>query len=123
MTLDKISQKLLHNSVNIPGDKKNQRFFATTNMDENHTSLEVTSGTLKRPLDSEQLQDVNSTQPILPEDSAVTKIEKIQQSAGVEVGNHLEAADIPAAKRIKTAESSRDTLPTRTRGEVSIKPE
>jgi tRNA-dihydrouridine synthase 3 len=55
---------------------------------------------LKRPLEGGQLEEGHPRQPILPEDSAVTKAEKVERN-GVNAGEHKLKSEEPAAKRVK----------------------
>jgi hypothetical protein len=60
-----------------------------------------TEKTLKRSLREEQLEVAHPPQPILPEDSAVTKAEEVERN-GVSVKEHK--FEEPSAKRIKMEE-------------------
>jgi tRNA-dihydrouridine synthase 3 len=55
---------------------------------------------IKNPLEGEQLEDPHPPQPILPEDSAVTKAEKVERN-GENVKEHELDSEEPAAKRVK----------------------
>jgi tRNA-dihydrouridine synthase 3 len=55
---------------------------------------------LKRPLEGEQWEEAHHPQPILPEDSAVTKAEKVERN-GESVEEHELESEEPAAKRVK----------------------
>jgi tRNA-dihydrouridine synthase 3 len=59
---------------------------------------------LKRPLEGEQLEEAHPPQPILPEDSAVTKAEKVERN-GENVQEHELESEEPAAKRVKLGHS------------------
>ncbi|KAF7961073.1 hypothetical protein EAE96_000740 [Botrytis aclada] len=82
------------------------------------------SQSLKRPLDGEKLEEAHPPQPILPEDSAVTKAEKVERN-----GTNGDSVDNgePSAKRAKieeqnvkpTATDSRDRI----RGIAPVKAE
>ena len=73
------------------------------------------SQSLKRPLDGEQLEEAHPPQPILPEDSAVTKAEKVERNGanGSSVSNGE-----PAAKRVKVQEQDQKSTPTDSRDRV-----
>ncbi|ESZ92157.1 hypothetical protein SBOR_7452 [Sclerotinia borealis F-4128] len=82
------------------------------------------SQSLKRPLDGEQLEEAHPPQPILPEDSAITKAEKVERNgANGDSANNGE----PAAKRVRTEEQDHKPTTTdsrdRVRGIASIKAE
>jgi tRNA-dihydrouridine synthase 3 len=55
---------------------------------------------LKRPLEGEQLEEAHPPYPSLPEDSAVTKAEKVQRN-GENVEEHGLESEEPTAKRVK----------------------
>ncbi|TVY18923.1 tRNA-dihydrouridine(47) synthase [NAD(P)(+)] [Lachnellula arida] len=88
---------------------------------------------LKRPLEGQQLEEAHPPQPIFPEDSAVTKAEKIERN-GVNADT-VEAAEAPVtsevseppSKRIKVEEQSAETPKVNARDKVKgialVKPE
>jgi tRNA-dihydrouridine synthase 3 len=63
---------------------------------------------LKRPLLEDQLEEAHPPQPILPEDSAVTKAEKVERN-GVDVKEEKLNVEAPSAKRIKMEASVQET--------------
>ncbi|TVY29994.1 tRNA-dihydrouridine(47) synthase [NAD(P)(+)] [Lachnellula hyalina] len=60
---------------------------------------------LKRPLEGQQLEEAHPPQPIFPEDSAVTKAEKIERN-GVNA-NTVEAAEAPITSEVSGPPSKR----------------
>ncbi len=75
---------------------------------------------LKRPLEGEQLEEAHLPRPVLPEDSAVTKAEKIER-------NGVNGRGEPAAKKVKV-EQEEDVAPEaskrqKVKGIASVKPE
>ncbi|QSZ29573.1 hypothetical protein DSL72_004089 [Monilinia vaccinii-corymbosi] len=64
------------------------------------------SQSLKRPLDGERLEEAHPPQPILPEDSAITKAEKVERGGE------------PSAKRVKTEEKDHKALAADSRERV-----
>lgn len=77
----------------------------------------------KRPFNGDQLEDVHPAQRILPGDSTITKLEKIEGNGAIE--GSLETGE-PSAKRVKREEpegqSSGDTR-TKIHGVAMVKPE
>jgi tRNA-dihydrouridine synthase 3 len=84
------------------------------------------SQSLKRPLEGEQTEEAHPPQPILAEDSAVTKAEKVERHGAVEGSE--ETAE-PSAKRTKLEESgavetdNASGVPARVKGVARIKAE
>ncbi|RAL67904.1 hypothetical protein DID88_008629 [Monilinia fructigena] len=84
------------------------------------------SQSLKRPLDGEQLEGAHPPQPILPEDSSITKAEKLERN-----GPNVDSVSNgePSAKRVKTEDQDQKTTATdsasreRVRGIAPIKAE
>lgn len=86
---------------------------------------------LKRPLEGQQLEEAHPPQPIFPEDSAVTKAEKIERN-GVNA-DAVEAAEPPVtseasgppSKRIKveSAEAPKVDARDKVKGIALVKPE
>jgi len=62
--------------------------------------LELTES-LKRPLNGEQLEEAHPPQPILPEDSAITKAEKVERNGANGDLGKSSSLEPPAAKRQK----------------------
>lgn len=82
------------------------------------------SQSLKRPLDGEQLEEAHPPQSILPEDSAVTKAEKVERNG---TNADFVSNGEPAAKRVRTEEQDNKPIATdsreRVRGIAPIKAE
>jgi len=89
-------------------------------MDDQVPNPLVPAQSLKRPLEEEQLEEAHPPQPILPEDSAVTKAEKIERNG---VNGHEE----PAAKKVRFTQTEEvaDEVPKRqkVKGIALVKPE
>jgi len=81
------------------------------------------SASLKRSLEGEQLEETHPPQPILPEDSSVTKAEKIERNGSIEKPLNSEE---PASKKLKL-KGSEDKTPRDSRVKVHgialVKPE
>ena len=68
--------------------------------------------TLKRPPPDKQLEEAHPPQPIYPEDSAMTKAEKVER-------NGPEVSEEPSAKRIKLdTEDVKDEISATLNGEA-----
>jgi tRNA-dihydrouridine synthase 3 len=86
---------------------------------------------LKRPFEGEQLEEAHPPQPIFPEDSAVTKAEKIERNGvnghTAEAPAAVEASGEPPSKRVKVEEQKEDAPKVDTRDKVKgialVKPE
>lgn len=82
------------------------------------------SQSLKRPLDGERTEEAHPPQPIFPEDSAVTKAEKVERNGAIPDSNKNGE---PAAKKAKIEEQDNKTAVTdsreRVRGIAPIKAE
>jgi tRNA-dihydrouridine synthase 3 len=72
---------------------------------------------LKRPLDGEQLEEAHTLQPVLPEDSAATKAEKVERNGTIENSDVEDSAE-PATKRIKLDQPQQQAPRTNTREKV-----
>jgi tRNA-dihydrouridine synthase 3 len=64
----------------------------------------------KRPLEGEQLEEAHPPQPILPQDSAVTKAEKAERN-GANAEAHGMNSEEPAAKRVKLHQPETESSP------------
>jgi tRNA-dihydrouridine synthase 3 len=82
-----------------------------------------TSASLKRPLEGVQLEEAHPHQPILQEDSAVTKAEKVERNGSIEKPLNSEG---PASKKVKL-EGSEEKIQSDSRVKVHgialVKPE
>ena len=86
---------------------------------------------LKRPLEGEQLEEAHPPQPIFPEDSAVTKAEKIERNGvnwhdGEEAPVATEVSE-PPPKRVKVeqreTEAPKADARDKVKGIALVKPE
>jgi len=82
---------------------------------------------LKRPSEREQIEEAHPPQPVLPEDSAVTKSEKLERN-GPSADDNTVISDPhePAAKRVKLngpEESSKMDPRDKVKGIALVKPE
>lgn len=86
---------------------------------------------LKRPLEGQQLEEAHPPQPIFPEDSAVTKAEKIERNGAnghtADAPAGVAASDEPPPKRVKVEEQEEEAPKVDTRDKVKgialVKPE
>jgi len=86
---------------------------------------------LKRPFEGEQLEEAHPPQPIFPEDSAVTKAEKIERNGAnghaLEAPANSGASGEPPSKRVKVGEQKEEAPTVDTRDKVKgialVKPE
>jgi len=88
---------------------------------------------LKRPLEGEQSAEAHPPQPIFPEDSAVTKAEKVEKhgsgsisNGSIEASAASEPLNEPPSKRIRVEQpKSADKVDSRDRvkGVALVKPE
>lgn len=83
------------------------------------------SQSLKRPLEEEQLEGSSSQQPILPEDSAVTKAEKIETNGRIVDSNQTSSSSEPATKKVKLDEEplQKNDARNNERGQTLVKVE
>ena len=77
---------------------QNRSEVNTSSMEEHIPNPVEPSASLKRPLEGQQQLNEAHHTPILPEDSAVTKAEKVEGNGLIEGSIHSEG---PAAKRAK----------------------
>ena len=102
-------------------------------MDEEISHPLAPEQSLKRPLEGEQLEEAHPPQPIFPEDSAVTKAEKIERNGAnghaVGVAEAPVTSDVsePPPKRVKVEEQRTEAPKVDARDKVKgialVKPE